>query len=346
MREAVLADGTRMPGTISRRVMLAAPAIAALSSHQAFAAHRVRLGMLKPNIVTVIYWIAVRTGAFEKNGIEIVENPFPSGQTAAGIEQLIRGGIDFYLGASGEVAHAASHYVEAGKKPPIALVEGGVAGGSFIFLSNDLKGKTLDELRGMELRIGLSNPSSYHLILFRAFLHDKGLTTSDFRWRFITLGGPEMLPAMVSRQLDGFMHDALTVTLALRANTGFVFMNSDKGDMGPRAAQLPGTGVSGNRAFMAANADVTRRFLQALRDASANYEAAPRAQMVDIMAEWSRQDLAVIDDMYDRFTPRVGMTRGAAQVWWDILGGAMRARGEIVDTLTMEDVFDLHDIAS
>jgi ABC-type nitrate/sulfonate/bicarbonate transport system substrate-binding protein len=336
---------TRAP--VTRRTLLAAPAVTAIAGavpHSARAADRVRLGMLKPNIVTVIYWIAVRTGAFAKNGIDIVEVPFPSGQTVAGIEQLIRGNLDFYLGASGEVAHANSHYVEAGKKPPIALVEGGIAGGSFVFLRSDLQGKTLDELRAMKLRIGLSNPSSYHLILFRAWLREKGLSTDDFGWRFISLGGTEMLPAMVSHQLDGFMHDALTATLALRVKAGFIFMNSDKGDMGPRAAKLPGTGVCGNRAFMAAQPDATRRFIQSLRDASDAYAAEPRARMVEIMADWSRQDPAVIDDMYDRFTPRVGMTRESARVWWDILGGAMRARGEIVDTLRLEDVFDLSNI--
>jgi hypothetical protein len=37
--------------------------------------------------------------------------------------------------------------------------------------------------------------------------------------------------------------------------------------------------------------------------------------MVAVMAEWSRQDPAVIEDMYERFDPRVGMTPAAAQVW-------------------------------
>ena len=145
------------------------------------AADRIKVGMLKPNIVTVIYWIAVKTRAFQKNGLDVVENPFPSGQTAAGIEQLMRGGIDFYLGASGEVAHANSRYVEAGKPPPIALIEGGVAGGSFFVLRDDLNGKTLDELRGQNLRIGISNPSSYHLILLRAFLRERGHDHRRFR---------------------------------------------------------------------------------------------------------------------------------------------------------------------
>jgi ABC-type nitrate/sulfonate/bicarbonate transport system substrate-binding protein len=329
---------------IKRRNLLPIPAVVALSGFYpgpARAADRVRVGMLKPNIVTVIYWIAVKTGAFEKNGLMIAENPVPSGQTSAGIEQLLRGSLDFYIGASGEVAHVNSRYIEAGKPAPVALIEGGIAGGSFFVLRDDLKGKSLDELRSMKLRIGLSNPSSYHLILFRAFLLSKGMTTDDFKWQFLPLGGAEMLPAMVSRQLDGFMHDALTTTLALRAKAGFVFMDSDRGDMGPQAGMLPGTGVCGNCAFMQTHPDVTRRFTQALRDASAMYGTAPRSEMVTIMAEWSRQDPAVIQDMYERFDPRVGLTAQATQVWWDLLGSAMMARGEISPKLKLTDVFDL-----
>jgi len=131
---------------MNRRALLAAPAILGLSTQKSRAADRIKVGMLKPNIVTAIYWVAVKTGAFEKNGLDVIENPFPSGQTAAGIEQLLRGGIDFYLGASGEVAHANSRYIEAGKPPPIALIEGGIAGGSFLVLRSDLQGKPLDEL--------------------------------------------------------------------------------------------------------------------------------------------------------------------------------------------------------
>jgi ABC-type nitrate/sulfonate/bicarbonate transport system substrate-binding protein len=335
----------REDNRVNRRDLLALPAfltLVTLDPRTGRAADRIRVGMLKPNIVTVIYWIAVKTGAFDKNGLDIAENPFPSGQTAAGIEQLLRGGIDFYLGASGEVAHANSRYLEAGKPVPLALIEGGISSGSFFVLQNSLRGKTLDELRGMKLRIGLSNPSSYHLILFRAFLRERGMTTDNFAWEFLTLGGPEMLPAMVSHQLDGFMHDALTTTLAQRANAGFVFMSSNRGDMGENAKHLPGTGVCGNRDFMQKNSDTTRRFTQALRDASAAYAAAPKAQMVAIMAEWSRQDPGVIDDMYGNFDPRVGLTPHAAQIWWDILGSAMLARGEISPKLTLNDVFDLH----
>jgi ABC-type nitrate/sulfonate/bicarbonate transport system substrate-binding protein len=329
---------------MNRRSVLAIPAIAALCSlhgHRAIAADKIRVGMLKPNIVTVIYWIAVKTGAFARNGLNVVEYPFPSGQTAAGIEQLLRNGLDFYLGASGEVAHANSRYLEAGKPLPIALVEGGIASGTFFVLRSDLKGRSLDELRAVKLRIGLSNPSSFHLIMFRAFLRSRNMTTKDLNWDFLTIGGPEMLPAMVSHQLDGFMHDALTTTLALQANVGFEFMTSARGDMGQEANLVPGTGVCGNLAFMRANPDVTRRFTQSLREASTTYQSASKADMVSIMSEWSRQDAAVIEAMYSRFDPRVGLTPAAAQAWWNILGQAMLARGEISPKMTVSDVFDL-----
>lgn len=329
---------------MKRRSVLALPAVAVLSGlsrSRAFAADKIKVGMLKPNIVTVIYWIAAKTGAFTKNGLDVAEYPVPSGQTAAGIEQLLRNDINFYLGASGEVAHANSRYLEAGKALPIALIEGGVSAGTFFVMRDDLKGKSLDELRQMPLRIGLSNPSSFHLIMFRAFLATKKLTTDDFKWRFLTIGGPEMLPALVSHQLDGFMHDALTTTLALRAKAGFEFMSSNRGDFGQEARLVPGTGVCGNVQFMKTHPDVARRFTQSLRDASASYTTSPKAEMVAIMAEWSRQDPAVIEAMYDRFDPRVGLTAAAANAWWDILGRAMLARGEISQNMTVNDVFDL-----
>ena len=125
-----------------------------------------------------------------------------------------------------------------------------------------------------------------------------------------------------------------------------MFMNSDHGDMGPDAAKLPGTGVCGNRGFIAGHPDVARRFVKSLREASDTYATAPRAKMVEIVAEWSRQDPAAIEDLYDRFNPRVGMTRVSAQVWWDILGAAMRARGEIDEKLKLEDVFDLNFVSA
>jgi ABC-type nitrate/sulfonate/bicarbonate transport system substrate-binding protein len=326
-----------------RRTLMTAAAgsLCFARGQSARAADKVRVGMLKPNIVTVLYWIAVRTGSFDKNGIAIQEFPVPSGQTAAGIEQLLRGDTDFYLGASGEVAHLDSHAIEMGHTSPISIIETSGYSGSFIVLRPDLKGKSLDELRGMKLRIAISNPSSYHLILLRAYLSSRKMTTDDLKWMFLTTGAQEMLPALMSRQIDGFMHDCLTTTLAIRDKAGFIFMSSDAGDMGEVAKNVPGTSICGSQAFISAHPDVTRRFVQSLRDGSAAYDKASKPEMVTIMAEWSRQDPAVIDALYDRFNPRTTLSAATAKAWWDVLGGAMLSRGEISPKLSMNNVFDL-----
>lgn len=305
------------------------------------AADKIRVGMLKPNVVTVIYWIAVKTGSFEKNGIDVEEHPFPSGQSVAGVEELLRGSLDFYIGAGGEVARADSQAMQAGKPSPLAMMPAGDKGGTNFILSNNLKGKTFDDLKSQTLRIGISSPSSTHLILFRSFLKDKGLTTNDLKWQFITVQGVNMVPAVLGGQLDGFMHDALTATIAEQSKAGFLFMSAHRGDMGPTAANLPNTMITGSRAFMAAHPDVTKRFFKAIFDASDAYDKASPADRVKMIAEWTRRDPAVIEDMLKIFDPRVPHSKAPAEAWWELDGGAMKARGEIGKNMRFEDVFDL-----
>jgi hypothetical protein len=54
--------------------------------------------MLYPNLVSVIHAIAKKIGAYEKYNLQVIETPFKSGQATAGVEQLRRGSLDFYMG--------------------------------------------------------------------------------------------------------------------------------------------------------------------------------------------------------------------------------------------------------
>jgi ABC-type nitrate/sulfonate/bicarbonate transport system substrate-binding protein len=324
------------------RIMAASLLAAALGgAPDGHAADKVRVGMLKPNVVTVIYWIAVKTGSFEKNGLEVEEHPFPSGQSVAGVEQMLRGNLDFYIGAGGEVARANSQSMQAGKPPPLAMMPAGDKGGTNFMMSNKLQGKTFDDLKAQQLRIGISSPSSTHLILFRSFLKEKNLTTGDLKWQFITVQGENMVPALLGGQLDGFMHDALTATIALQAKAGFLFMSAHCGDMGETAQNLPNTMITISRAYTAAHPDVTRRFVKAIFDASDAYDKAPLAEQVKIIAEWTRRDPVVIEQMLQIFDPRVPRADKPAQAWWELDGTAMKARGEILPQMKFDDVFDL-----
>ena len=324
------------------RILTASLLAAALgTASDVHAADKVRVGMLKPNVVTVIYWIAVKTGSFEKNGLEVEEHPFPSGQSVAGIEQMLRGNLDFYIGAGGEVARANSQSMQAGKPPPLAMMPAGDKGGTNFMMSNKLQGKSFDDLKSQQLRIGISSPSSTHLILFRSFLKDKGLTTNDLKWQFITVQGENMVPALLGGQLDGFMHDALTATIALLAKAGFLFMSAHRGDMGETAQNLPNTMITISRSYTAAHPDITHRFVKAIFDASDAYDKAPVPEQVKMIAEWTRRDPAVVEAMLQIFDPRVPRSDKPAEAWWQLDGTAMKARGEILQQMKFDDVFDL-----
>ena len=73
----------RRQALLSASALIAAPYVA-----RADAMDTVRFGVLYPNLTTVIHEIAKRTGAYERQKLNVVETRFKSGQTVEGIEQL------------------------------------------------------------------------------------------------------------------------------------------------------------------------------------------------------------------------------------------------------------------
>ena len=63
----------------------------------------IRFGMLYPNLVSVIHAIAKSSGAYERQNLKVLEVHFRSGQATAGVEQLWRGNLDFYMGGAPEI---------------------------------------------------------------------------------------------------------------------------------------------------------------------------------------------------------------------------------------------------
>jgi len=73
-------------GLLMLLAMMAAPYVVC-----AEASDTVRFGVLYPNLTTVIHEIAKRTGAYQRQNLNVVETRFKSGQTVEGVEQLWRG---------------------------------------------------------------------------------------------------------------------------------------------------------------------------------------------------------------------------------------------------------------
>jgi len=330
---------------ISRRaVLLAASAIAA-APRIARAADTVRFGVLYPNLTTIIHAIAMKVGAYERHGLNVIETKFKSGQTVEGVEQLWRGRLDFYMGGAPEVPRLNSRLIEGGRPAPLAVVSGANPGHTSLVLSTKLQPKTIDEILQQPLRIAVSSLSSVHLAFFRGYLRtEKKLELDAIKWRFLGIEAANMLPALLTGQIDGFLHSEPTTTLAIVNKSGHLFMQAARGDMGPNPP--PATLMSSRRDYLAQNPEIARRFLRAIADANEAYARAP-ADMTAAIAEWSGQDEKIIHASQDRMNPTTHLTQAQAQKWWDFIGSVMVERGELSPKLKpFPDVFDLSFQAS
>lgn len=298
----------------------------------------ISLGVLSPNLVSAIHSIAKKTGAYEKNGLSVVERPIPSGESAAGIQELIRGHLDVFIGAGAEVARANSIYIDGKNAPPIVVIQGGTAGASSLVLRSDWQGLSFADLENKPLKIAVSSPSSIHLALFRGYLLERYATT-DLPWQFLNMEGGNMAPMLKAKQMDGFLHSEPATTLAITADAGFVFMSARRGDMGTRASIIPVTFTSANRSWVMKNRDSANRFVAALGDANLTFAKMPKTQMVDVLAEWAKLPIAIVSQAYERLDPRMTMTLEGAHAWWDMIGRVIRERGEISSKLQFGDVF-------
>src|SRR5882762_7934317 len=302
---------------ISRRtVVMSAPALV-IAPHVATAAEAdaVRFGVLYPNLVSVIHAIAKKTGAYEKHHLKVVETRFKSGQTVEGVEQLWRGNLDFYMGGAPEIPRLNSRLVESGRPPALAVVSGANPGHTSLVLSNKLQPKAIDDILKAQLRIAVSSLSSVHLAFFRGYLRtEKKLELDAIGWRFMGIEAANMLPTLLTGQIDGFLHSEPTTTLAIVNKVGHLFMQAARGDMGPNPP--PATFMSSRRDYLKQNPEVAKRFMRAIFDANEAYAKAP-AEMAPLVAEWSGQEEKIVAAAQERMNPITSLNQEQAQKWWD-----------------------------
>ncbi len=296
--------------------------------------------MLYPNLVSVIHAIAKKIGAYEKYDLQVIETPFKSGQATAGIEQLWRGNLDFYMGGAPEIPRLNSRVIESGGAAPLAVVSGTNPGHTSLILANKLQPKVIDDLLDHRLRIAVSSLSSVHRAFLRGYLRvEKKVDLDKVPWRFISVDAGNMITALISDQIDGFLHSEPTTTLAIVNKAGHLFMQAARGDMGPNPP--PNSFLTARRSFLTQSPDIARRFLLAIFDANRAYEAA-RDQMIPIMSDWSGMEERVILAAIERMNPSARMTVEQAKRWWEFIGSAMIERGEIVARMDpFKDVFEL-----
>src|SRR4030095_2802844 len=238
--------------------------------------------------------------------LQVVEIHFKSGQATAGIEQLWRGNLDFYMGGAPEIPRLNSRVIEGGGAAPLAVVSGTNPGHTSLVLANKLRPKSIDDLLGQRLRIAVSSLSSVHRAFLRVYLlMEKKMDLDKVPWRFVSVDAGNMITALVTDQIDGFLHSEPTTTLAILNKAGHLFMQAARGDLGPNPP--PNSFLTTRRNFLAQSPDVVRRFLLALFDATRAYEAA-QDQMIPVMSDWSGMEERVILAAIERMNPSARMT--------------------------------------
>ena len=301
----------------------------------------IRLGYLYPNLTTLAYGIAEHIGAYKDAGFKVEAQRFTSGQTVEGIQSLFRGDLDVYYGGGPESVRLNSRLVESGKGAALAVISGSNPGHTNFVLSNKLQPKSFDELVGKSLRIGVSSPSSDHLALFRGWLTtDKKMTTKTLGWQFLSVEGGNMPTALLTDQIDGFLHSEPTTSLAIMNKAGHLFMSASRGDFG--ANPPPMTFMASSRDFLSKNGDLVRSFMKATQSANDFYKKSSKEEMIPIISKWSGTKPDVLDVAYTRINPTLAMSHEQAQKWWDFVGKPMVERGELSSKMDpFRDIFDL-----
>jgi ABC-type nitrate/sulfonate/bicarbonate transport system substrate-binding protein len=326
---------------IGRRGVLAGTGGVALVRHARAASATVRFGYLYPNLTTLIHGVARSIDAYGKHSLTVVDQRFTSGQTIEGVQDLWQGNLDFYFGGGPEVATLNSRVIESGAPAPLAVVSGANPGHTSFVLGNKIKVAAFDDLVGKPLRIAVSSPSSDHMAMFRGWLRvEKKMTEQQLGWQFLPLEGADMPTALLTDQIDGFLHSEPTTTIAISTNAGRLFMSGHDGDFGSNPP--PMTFLMARRAFLTEQPDIARAFLAALFEANAYYADAGKEKMIPIISAWSGAKPALLDMAYPRINPIMSMTRAQADKWWNYVGEAMVASGQVSKRmLPFKDVFEL-----
>ncbi|MCO5731599.1 ABC transporter substrate-binding protein [Rhizobium sp. SSA_523] len=310
-------------------------ALSAISS-TAQEAQPVRVGWLKASLSTIIQAIAEDENLYAANGLNATITAVSSGGNATGIEALMRGDFDVYYGPMTEMARLNAVAVEQKAKPPLVAVALGTPGATHLVLANDITFDSPESLRGKT--IGVSSPGSVHLVMFRHFLEDKGLTTEGLKMNIVRIGGSDMVPALLTKQIDGFLHSQPTPAIAVAKGAGKIALAPAQ--MG-EAGESPTSAIMVRRDWGADNPDIVRRVIATFMQASDRYSQLPESKLIAIVEKAIGAEEDVVKGAIPYVNPRLMPDfEKASDLYWKTEMAAMKTRGEVLPDFKKEDMFD------
>jgi NitT/TauT family transport system substrate-binding protein len=324
--------------SINRRDF-SAGAIALFASRSARATDApipVKLGWLKSSLSLVLSPIAMDEGFYSKNGLAPQVTEIRSGDGSLGPQSVMASQLDFYIGVISDVAKLNSQAIDAGAKPPLMVFAVGSPGATNLVLRNDIPFSSIQDIKG--LRIAVSSLGSAHLVTFRQYLAEQHTSVEALNLQLLSVDGGDMPAALVTGQIDGFLHSQPTPAIAVA--TGKAKLVLTPAQMG-RAGTSPNVGLIARTDWAKAHADVVKRMIAALREASDAYPSLPRQTVTDIAVKYLGGDPAIVAASFDSIDPRlVPDPQKGADTYWSVEMAAMKTRGEVSPDFKQSDMFD------
>jgi len=298
-------------------------------------ADTVRVGVLRSSLFTAIQGIARYGGYYQRRPLDMVETDFVSGNGSDAAQALMRGQIDVYIGTLAELTRIDAQAIAAHHPPPLVAVAAGNPGAATLVLRHDIPYHALTDLKG--LVIGVSSLGTGGLIPFRYLLAENGMSTNSLGIRLVQVGAAEMPPALLTRQIDGFLHSELTAaTAVLKAGGKVVLSKSDFG----AASGAPAVGVIVTRTWAEAHRPIVQKVVDTLEQASLDYPKMPKDQVLAEFAEYINREPAVLELAYTLVDPRLYNLHQMADAHFKTAIPAMQERGEVTVDLSPDDLFD------
>ncbi|GGA77111.1 hypothetical protein GCM10011385_34020 [Nitratireductor aestuarii] len=296
-----------------------------------------KIGWLRSSLSLILHPIAVEEGLYEKHGIKPIVTEVRSGDGSVGTQTVMMGNLDVYIGVVSDVAKLNSHAKDGGQPLPLTIMALGSPGATNLVLRKDLPYDGVESLKG--LKLGVSSLGSAHLVTFRHFLSEQGTTVEQLGVELVKVGGSDMPPALVTGQIDGFLHSQPTPSIAEASGAGKLVLAPK--DMGT-AGKSPNVGLIVSREWLAKNQDVAERLVAVHREASELYKTLPDERIVEIAMKYLGGEPELIAASIPAVDPSIVDLKEGADTYWAVEMSAMKERGEVTESFEQADMFALN----
>lgn len=311
-------------------------AICAAAPSHAQDAKPVKIGWLRSSLSLILHPIAMEEGFYTRHGIKPEVTEVRSGDGAIGPQSVMQGRMDVYIGVVSDVAKLNSLAKENKQPLPLTIVALGSPGATNLVLKKGLPYKSVQDLKGKKL--GVSSLGSAHLVTFRHFLKEQGTTVEALGLELVKVGGSDMPPALITSQIDGFIHSQPTPAIAVASGEGWLALSPKQ--MG-EAGKSPNVGVIIRSDWAKSNAETAAKIAAALKDASDAYKTLPKQRIVAIATKYLGGEPDLIAASIDSVDPSIVDLKAGANTYWSVEMAAMKERGEVDKDLQQEDMFSL-----